>query len=247
MSSSSSRKTPATPRSPRRGSRTTRALEAIDHLKSADPRLADLIDTIGPFRPMITRDPFEALLGSIIQQQVSMSAAATIQGRVYALCDTPRPTPVAIAALTPEALRDAGLSRQKARYVRATAEAFVSGELSAPLLRRLDDRQVLERVTRIPGIGRWTAEMLLIFCLERPDIWPVDDLGLRKAVGRFLGLDTTPVARDIESVADAWRPYRTYATWYLWRSLEGPLMPGISLPTSADARSPQRKRRRSDT
>ena len=145
------------------------------------------------------------------------------------LCPRRRLTPAAIMALDHDTLRAAGLSRQKAAYVRNMAEAFASRELSAAKLRRMSDDEVVEATTRIKGVGRWTAEMLLIFCLERPDVWPVDDLGLRKAVRNFLAMTEMPRPAEIQAVADPWRPYRSYATWYLWRSLEGPLMPGVAL------------------
>ena len=158
-----------------------------------------------------------------------MPAAATIRKRVQALCPRGRFTSAALLALTEAELRGAGLSRQKAAYVRNVADAFASRTLTPARLRRMSDEEVVEATTRLKGIGRWTAEMLLIFCLERADVWPVDDLGLRKAVQNFLGLGEMPRPAAIEDVADAWRPYRSFATWYLWRSLEGPLMPGVAL------------------
>ena len=202
---------------------------ALRHLRQADARLGRLIERIGPYRPVICRDPFVALISSVIQQQVSMPAAATIEKRVRALCPRGRLTSAALLALSEQELRGAGLSRQKAAYVRNVADAFASRTLTPARLRRMSDAEVVEATTRLKGIGRWTAEMLLIFCLERADVWPVDDLGLRKAVQNFLGLGEMPRPAAIEDVADGWRPYRSYATWYLWRSLEGPLMPGVAL------------------
>lgn len=205
------------------------AREAAEFLSQRDPRMARLIERIGPHRPIITPDPFAALVGSILQQQVSMSAAAAIQQRLAGLCSAGRLTSAAVLGLDQAALRGAGLSRQKALYVRGLAEAFDSGALSARRLRRMSDEAVITAVTRLKGVGRWTAEMLLIFCLERPDVWPIDDLGLRKAVRTFLGMKRLPAPRTMQRAGTPWRPYRTYASWYLWRSLEGPLMPGISL------------------
>lgn len=155
-----------------------------------------------------------------------MSAAAAIQRRLRAACGG-RVTPAALLCLDGEALRALGLSRQKAEYVRNVADAFSSRQLTAARLRRMTDEEVIAATTAIRGVGRWTAEMLLIFCLERPDVWPVDDFGLRTAVGRFLGLSETPPPSAIRDVADPWRPYRSYATWYLWRSLQGPVAPRI--------------------
>ncbi len=201
---------------------------ALRHLRRVDPRLRQLIDHIGPHRPQITRAPFRALLGSIIHQQVSMSAAAAIQRRVRDLCPRGRLTPAALLALSEDTLRGAGLSRQKATYVRNVAEEFAARRLTPAKLRRWSDAEVIAATTRIKGVGRWTAEMLLIFCLERPDVWPVDDLGLRKAVRHLLRLKELPAAASLHELAEPWRPYRSYATWYLWRSLDGPLMPGIA-------------------
>jgi DNA-3-methyladenine glycosylase II len=209
--------------------RRRRALAACRHLSGADARLRTLIRRIGPHRPIITADPFVALVGSIVQQQISMSAAAAIQKRVKALCPRGRVTPAALRALDHDALRGAGLSRSKARYLQDLADHFATRRLTAAGLRRMSDEEVIETTTAVKGIGRWTAEMLLIFCLERPDVWPIDDLGLRKAVRGFLDLPDLPDKPTITDLAEPWRPYRSYATWYLWRSLEGPLMPGIEL------------------
>ena len=205
------------------------ALAAARYLSRQDPRLAAIIKHIGPHRPIITPNPFVALVGAILQQQVSMSAAAAMHRRLKGLCPRGRITPPAILLLDGDELRGAGLSRQKARYVRDLAQAFASGTLSSRRLRRMSDEQVIDTTTQVKGVGRWTAEMLLIFCLERPDVWPIDDLGLRKAVRQFLQLDDMPDPPTLGQLAEPWRPYRSYATWYLWRSLEGPLMPGMAL------------------
>ncbi|TWT46285.1 DNA-3-methyladenine glycosylase [Phycisphaerae bacterium RAS1] len=202
---------------------------AAEHLSAGDPRMGALIARVGPHRPIITRDPFAALAGAITQQQVSMSAARSMQRKLKAMCPRGRLTPAAISALDLRKLRSAGLSRQKALYMRGLAEAFAARTLTPRKLRGMTDEAVIEATTAVKGIGRWTAEMLLIFCLERPDVWPVDDLGLRKAMQRYHGLPEMPKAREIADAGDLWRPYRSYATWYLWRSLEGPLMPGIAV------------------
>ena len=205
------------------------ARAAVTYLTRTDPRLGALIRKIGPHRLVITASPFVALVGSILQQQVSMSAAAAVQRRVKALCPRGRISPAAILALRDGELRGAGLSRQKARYVRSLAEHFASGALSPRKLRSMNDDEVIAATTQVKGVGRWTAEMLLIFCLERPDVWPIDDLGLRKAVRDFLGTAELPDAQTMQTTGEPWRPYRTYASWYLWRSLEGPFMPGVAL------------------
>ena len=213
----------------RAAQREATARAAVRCLTRADPALGALIKKIGPHRPIITHNPFVALVGSIVQQQVSMSAAAAVQKRLKALCARGRVTPAAILELSDHNLRSAGLSRQKAKYIRALAEHFASGTLSSRKLRGMTDEEVIVATTRVKGVGRWTAEMLLIFCLERPDIWPIDDLGLRKAVRNFLGLGALPEMETMEATGEPWRPFRTYASWYLWRSLEGPFMPGVAL------------------
>lgn len=203
----------------------TRALRA---LARRDRRMGQLVRRVGPFAPKITRDPFCALVGAIVHQQLSMTAAASVFGRLRGLCPRRRLTPGVILALRDEALRGAGLSRPKVRYVRGIAEAFAARRLTRRGLRRMDDERVVEAVTALPGVGRWTAEMLLIFSLERPDVWPIDDLGLRKAAARYLEPSGPPDDAALIELGERFRPYRTFATWYLWKSLDGPMTPGIA-------------------
>jgi DNA-3-methyladenine glycosylase II len=210
--------------------RRRRTVAAITALSAADPRMAALIDGVGPFHPVITPDPFETLASAILQQQISMKAAAAIQRRIELLCHRRRLRPGPIAGLTLDELRAAGVSRQKAIYLHGLAEAFASGLLSRRKLDRMDDEQVIAAVTELHGIGRWTAEMLLIFCLERPDVWPIDDLGLQHAVARFIGQKSLPSARTMRRAGEPFRPYRSYASWYLWRLREGDGMPGVAVP-----------------
>ncbi|MEP0846766.1 MAG: DNA-3-methyladenine glycosylase 2 family protein [Phycisphaerae bacterium] len=190
--------------------------------------MSALIDRIGPFNPTITRNPFTALVGSIIHQQISMRAATSIQSKLRAVCAGGRIRPQTLLALDVRRLRGAGLSRQKAGYLLAVAKSFDDGVLSASRLRRMSDAEVIEAATELPGVGRWTAEMLLMFSLERPDVWPADDLGLRSALRRFLPLRELPTPRAARPLGDRWAPFRTYACWYLWRSLENPVLPGIA-------------------
>ncbi len=204
------------------------AKRAVRTLVRRDRRMRQLVRDIGPFAPRITRDPFCALVGAIVHQQLSMTAAASVFGRLRGLCPRRRLTPGAILSASDEALRAAGLSRPKVRYVRGIAEAFAARRLTRSGLRRMDDGQVIETVTKLPGVGRWTAEMLLIFSLERPDVWPIDDLGLRKAATRYLGRDAPPDDAALLELGERFRPYRTFATWYLWKSLNGPMTPGIA-------------------
>lgn len=200
---------------------------ALRHLRR-DPRLAALMRRVGPFAPRTHSHPFEALVGAIIHQQVSMAAGRAMYRRVRALCPRGRLSARILAACADEQLRAAGLSRQKAAYVRDVAAHFADRRITPAALRRMPDEEVIATVTQIKGVGRWTAEMLLIFCLQRPDVWPIDDLGLQKAAARLLGMAEPPLRAALEALAEPWRPYRTYATWYLWRSLENPVSPAIT-------------------
>jgi DNA-3-methyladenine glycosylase II len=200
---------------------------ALRHLRRT-PGLAKIIARVGPYAPDTTCDPFIALIGSITHQQVSMSAGATIYRRLKAACPRGRLCPGGILGLGVDALRAAGLSRQKVSYVRNIADVFAARTLTAAKLHRMSDDEVIAAATEIKGVGRWTAEMLLIFCLQRPDVWPVDDFGLKKGVQRYLGLDELPAVALIKETGEPWRPYRSYATWYLWRSLENPVKPAVA-------------------
>ena len=201
---------------------------AVRALSRADTKLSAIIRRIGPCRLKLTADPFRTLFGSIVQQQISMSAGATIQARLCDLCPRRRVTPTAVLALTNEQLRAAGLSRQKAQYVVDLAEQFASRKLTGAGLRRMRDEEVVAATTQVKGVGRWTAEMLLLFCLGRLDVWPIDDLGLRKAVQGMNGHRDMPNAKTMRAVGEPLRPYRSIASWYLWRSLEGPRLPSVT-------------------
>jgi DNA-3-methyladenine glycosylase II len=166
-------------------------------------------------------DPFAALVRTITSQQISTKAAATIHGRLVALM--PRGvTPKRLLALTDEQLRAAGLSRQKTAYLRDLATKVLNRQLPVHSLHELTDEQVIEAIVKVKGLGRWSAEMFLMFRLHRPDVLPVDDLGIVTAIQRLYGLRQRPKPDRIRKIGDAWRPYRTVASWYLWRSLENP-------------------------
>lgn len=192
----------------------------VDELCRRDLRIKSIVERAGPFRVRVVGDPFAALVGSILHQQLSMKAAATITSRVLDLCDGRRFTPPTLAKLSNAKLRAAGLSNQKCAYIADLCDHFRNGHLDAARLRRLDDEAVIEAVTAVKGIGRWTAEMLLIFCLRRPDVWPIDDLGIRKACQKLIGAAKEPPRDELIAIGDMWRPHRTIASWYLWRSLE---------------------------
>lgn len=153
-------------------------------------------------------------------QQVSTRAAQAIYGRFCTLYPAAMPTPVLVLASATDTLRGCGLSERKAHYVRHLAEQFHNGVLSHLDLDGLTDREVIDQLTQIKGVGCWTAQMFLIFALHRPDVLPVDDLGLKKAVQLHYGFDHLPTVNELQTVALVWQPYRSVATWYLWRSLD---------------------------
>jgi DNA-3-methyladenine glycosylase II len=164
---------------------------------------------------------FGALVSAILGQQISVKAARSIRARLEALVPAGQEmTPDLILSLTPEQLRAAGLSRAKALYVVDLAEKVRNGTLDLALVAEMPDEDVADVLTRVKGIGRWTADMFLIFCLGRCDVLPVGDLGLRAAAQRVYSLSALPDPRTLRAIAEPWRPYRSVATWYLWRSLD---------------------------
>jgi DNA-3-methyladenine glycosylase II len=166
-------------------------------------------------------DHYGALVRAIVGQQLSVSAARTIYGRLTARFSDRPPTPQEILADDPEELRAAaGLSRAKVSYLRSLAEHVISGELELERLEDLSDEDVIAELTAVKGLGVWSAHMFLMFHLERPDVLPVGDLGIRRAIERAYALDSLPEAAAIEKIAEPWRPHRTLACRYLWRSLQ---------------------------
>lgn len=201
-----------------------RAGPALTHLRRADPKLARAIDVIGEFT--LGRDlreaksVYAALAEAIVSQQLSGKAAATIYGRVCALFPGGRggPRPEQILAASDAALRGAGLSGAKTRALRDLAEKSLAGEIpTLAKARKLDDEALVERLTAVRGIGRWTVEMFLIFRLGRPDVLPVDDYGVRKGFALAFGLRELPKPRVLAAHGERWAPHRTVASWYLWR------------------------------
>ena len=198
---------------------------AINVLTQADPPLAKLIEQVGPFRLALRSmdgGPFHALMRSIIYQQLSGKAAATIHRRVLALFpgDTP-PDPEEILAVPEESLRGAGMSRAKVAAVKDLAAKTLDGTVpSMEHLDDMDDQTIIDRLTAVRGIGRWTAEMLLIFYLGRPDVLPVTDLAVRKGFMLTYGLDDLPKPSELADYGQRWQPYRSVASWYFWRALD---------------------------
>ncbi len=212
---------------------------AVAHLRRVDRTLAAVIDVVGPFAMRVgDGDAFRALARAIIFQQLSGAAAARIADRLierfargaerppplrrtdprWQGAMGPFPTPGQILAASDEELRAVGLSRQKVAALRDLARHFVQGMLSVDALHRWSDEEVIAHLTGVRGVGRWTAEMFLMFHLGRPDVLPLSDLGIRRAVRRLYGLAELPRPEELTAIAEPWRPWRTVACWYLWRS-----------------------------
>jgi DNA-3-methyladenine glycosylase II len=165
------------------------------------------------------RQYFSVLCDSIISQQLSTVVAEAIYDRFSALYPGKRPTPLAVADTPLSHLRTAGLSGQKAAYLKDLASSFLDGRIQPRRLVKQSNDQIIDALVRVHGIGRWTAEMFLIFSLNRMDVLPVDDLGIRKAIRRWYGFQTLPSARTIRRIGRPWGPYESIASWYLWRSM----------------------------
>lgn len=189
---------------------------AIEHLSGLDERWARKISRVGACQLRPRRDRFATLVRSIIGQQISSKGAATIDARLRALAGGPH-EPASLLSLGEVGLRAAGLSGVKARYILHLSEAVASGQLTLRHAGRWSDEVVIERLTQIKGIGRWTAEMFLIFALNRPDILSVGDLGIRVGIRRHYDLSEVPTPAECVAVAEPWRPFRSVAMWYLWR------------------------------
>jgi DNA-3-methyladenine glycosylase II len=195
-------------------------------LLAADPELALLMKRVGSFRLRTNElhSPMTALAEAIIYQQLTGKAAATIHGRVHGLGSRGRfPTAEELCALSVAKLRKAGLSRAKTAALKDLAKKTLDGTVpTLAKLRRMPDEEIVERLTSIRGIGHWTVEMLLIFRLGRPDILPATDYGVRKGFARAFANGALPTPRQVSERGERWRPYRTMASWYLWRALELP-------------------------
>lgn len=191
---------------------------ARDGLSARDPVMADLIRRF-PFDGLVSRGaPFETLLRAIVGQQISVRAADAIWARLSAIAQTG--SPASLLALDEAALRTAGLSGRKVAYVQDLARHFADGRIDPACFDALADDEIIRLLSAVHGIGRWTAEMFLIFNLVRHDVWPVDDIGLQKAVQQAYGLPDRPVGKVLMAHGERFRPWRTVACWYLWRSLD---------------------------
>lgn len=199
--------------------------EAVRHLAKVDPTLRRLFKLAGPFSMQLRRmqDPFELLARNIIYQQLHGNAAAAIHRRVLELFEGGRLQPSELLARPEEELRGAGLSAAKLSALRDLAAKTLEGTVpTLARLRRMPDEEIVERLTSVRGIGRWTVEMLLIFSLGRPDVLPVGDFAVRKGFALAYGLEESPKPKELAAYGERWRPYRSVASWYMWRAVELP-------------------------
>ena len=195
------------------------------HLRRKDPTMRELIKRLGKLDLEARRrgrpaDAYGALVRSIVGQQLSTKAARTIYERMTQLWDGRTPTPQELLDADPDAIRAAGLSRPKIGYLRSLAEHVLSGELELDRFDALSDEEIAAELTAVKGLGQWTADMFLIFHLGRPDVLPVGDLGVRNAAREVYGLEQLPTAVELEEIGEPWRPHRSLAALYLWRSLD---------------------------
>jgi DNA-3-methyladenine glycosylase II len=199
----------------------TQSLErGINHVSTADPRIKELVDRQGriSFRPR--GRPFDSIVQSILSQQLNGKAADAIISRTYRLFLPGRPTPERLRAIPSARLRSAGVSPQKATYLKDLARRVVDRRLDLAHIVDMGDEEIIQAMDEVKGIGRWTAQMFLIFSLGRPDVLPVDDFGIRTAIKNVYGLRQLPKPDRIEKIAHSWHPFSTVACLYLWRSRE---------------------------
>lgn len=216
--------------------------KAVSHLRRADPVMARVIERVGPCRYCVSDggSHFDAVVRSIVYQQLSGSAAGTIHSRLLALYDGATPEPARLLATADDALRGVGLSRQKISYLRDLAMRVESDDVPLQSIHELDDAAVIEALTRVKGVGRWTAQMFLMFRLGRPDVLPELDLGVRKAIQLAYRTRSLPSLERVRKIGARWAPYRTIASWYLWASIdmkEPKPIPRQSSPVSGAARA----------
>jgi len=221
-------------------------------LKTSDPKMARLIEATKPVDTKAWRrarplgDPFSVLVYSIIGQQISGYAARAIAGRLTERFGGRMPSPAELLALDPSDLKSVGLSQRKLEYLRSLAEHIVSGELQVDHLDRLSDDEVRAQITSSRGLGRWTADMFLLINLERPDVLPIGDLGIRSAVQRLYRLDHLPTPGEVDAIGEKWRPNRSLASLYLWASTRQAPKPAqaAKAPKAAKALATRRPARR---
>ena len=199
---------------------------AVAHLKKVDPVMAQVIEKVGRYKgwPASGGTHFDAVARSIVFQQLSGKAAGTIHGRFEGLYGGRTPLPAELAATSDEQLRAVGLSRQKSAYLKDLGARVTSGELPIETLHELTDDEVIAALTQVKGIGRWTAQMFMMFRLGRPDVLPDLDLGIQKGIQRAYRLRKLPTPERVLKIGAKWAPYRTVASWYLWRYVDTPTL-----------------------
>ncbi|MFQ5665779.1 MAG: DNA-3-methyladenine glycosylase family protein [Candidatus Binatia bacterium] len=190
------------------------------HLRQADPRLGAVIEQVGACRLQPRGQIYRSLFRAVLYQQLAGAAAAAIEGRLRGHFAGTIPSPADFLRARPQSLRRTGVSGRKLSYLRDLATAFATGRLRPQRLARLTDEEIVAAVTTVHGIGEWTAHMLLIFSLGRPDVLPVGDYGVRKGIQRLYALRRFPQAGTLTRIAAPWRPYRSIASWYIWRSID---------------------------
>jgi DNA-3-methyladenine glycosylase II len=196
------------------------SIDPVKYLSEADPQLAGVIKTVGKYSIKIRTNAFQSLVETIIYQQLAGSAANIIYTRFIKHYNNVLPKPMQIISTSDIELKSKiGLSSNKVRYLKDLSTKVEQGKINLELLSTMSDEEVIGELTLVKGIGRWTAEMFLIFCLERPDILPVTDLGIRKAVHKLYSLPELPKPAELLAISQPWRPHRTVASWYLWKSL----------------------------
>ncbi len=195
---------------------------AYAHLRAADPVVGGLIERHGPFRPRPSDDPYSALVRMILYQQLAGAAASAIERRWRSLYADPdaTPSPEQILRTGDDEFRGAGVSRQKASYLRDLAASVQAGRLDWQRLDGLADEEVVADLTAVRGVGEWTAHMFLMFHLGRPDVLPVGDLGVRAGMRVAYGLDVAPTPARAREIGAPWAPYRSVGSWYMWRAVE---------------------------
>ncbi len=198
----------------------THIQSARRHLRAADPVMRSMIDAVGPYTLRFENDRFGMLVRSFVSQQISTIAARAIRKRLLELAGPEGLTAVNLARFTVDQMRSVGLSQQKASYVADLSCKVNAGIVDLRGLGRLSDERVVEILTQVKGIGRWTAQMFLIFALGRPDVFPHDDLGVRAAIRDRYGLTELPDKKTSLKISEPWRPYASVASWYCWRVLD---------------------------
>ncbi len=198
------------------------ARKAVAHLKKVDPVMSEVIEKVGSYKGWQPSGGthFDAVARSIVFQQLSGKAASTIHGRFHGLYGGRPPLPAELATTSDEQLRGVGLSRQKSAYLKDLGARVASGEIPIETLHELTDEEIISALTQVKGIGRWTAQMFLMFRLGRLDVLPDLDLGIQKGIQRAYRLRKLPPPERVKKVGAKWAPYRTVASWYLWRLLD---------------------------